>query len=217
MGKKHKGKAWSDGDENSRNKGRFEASQEDLSEYIHASRPGVIVVILSMLLLLTAVIVWGFVGTLPVTETVTGLAVDAAAYEKRGLIDTEQEPADPAEAQLFDMIHDKEGKVMVICFVDASRFNGQAIKEFGDKAVLKMPDQHRVEGTIETRYMVPISAEIAKAILFDNGWVAKKCIKQDYNWMLIIRPDEDLTRYAFTLSEVTLLTEEVHPIQFLLN
>ena len=35
--------------------------------------------------------------------------------------------------------------------------------------------------------------------------------------MLTIRPDEDLGQYAFTLSEVTLLTEEVPPIRFLMK
>ena len=59
--------------------------------------------------------------------------------------------------------------------------------------------------------------EKAKHILFDNEWVLEKCVSQDYNWFLVIRPEEDLSRYAFTLAEVTLLTEEVAPIRFLMR
>ena len=132
-----------------------------------------------------------------------GLTVDSSVYE----LD---------EKTKKKMFSDEEG-LFVVCFVDASRFNGQAIREFGDEAVLKMPDQRTFKGKIESRIMVPISREEAKTILFDNEWVLNQCVKQNYNWMLTIRPDEDLGQYAFTLSEVTLLTEEVPPIRFLMK
>ena len=204
MGKKHRP---DDREEEafSRNKRQQEASQEDLSEYIHACRPGVLAVIIALLVLLAAVIIWGFVGTLPVTETVTGLVVDRDVYVEKY---PETESVLP-EAE--------DGQMLVLCFVDASRFNGQAIKAFGDEAVLKMPDQTTYKGRIETRYMVPMSMEEAKGLLFDNEWVKEQCVKQNYNWMLIVSPTQDLSQYAFTLAEVTLLTEEVPPIRFLMK
>ncbi len=205
MGKKHKGNNWSGEEDGSSNRRQYDVSQEDLSEYIRVGRPGLIVVIASLLIMLVAVFIWGFAGTLPVTETVTGLVVDTSGYAKMY----------PEEVKA--MADGKEGGIMVLCFVDASRFNGQAIKEFGDGAVLKMPDQTTYKGTIEIRYMEPISREKARKLLFDNEWVLDKCAKQDYNWLLIIRPEEDLSKYDFTLSEVTLLTEEVPPIRFLMQ
>lgn len=204
MGKKHRPDVRQE-KELSRDKRQQEASQEDLSEYIHACRPSVLAVIIALLVLLTAVIIWGFVGTLPVTETVTGLVVDRDDYLKEY---PERESMLP-EAE--------NGRGLILCFVDASRFNGEAIKEFGDEVVLKMPDQTTYKGRIETRYMVPMSMEEAKALLFDNEWVREQCVKQNYNWMLIISPTQDLSQYAFTLAEVTLLTEEVPPIRFLMK
>ena len=203
MGKKNKGNGRYSGEDGFRDRRQTEVSEEELSEYIHAMKPGLAAVIVSLLVLLVAVIVWGFAGTLPVTETVLGLTVDSSDY-------------DLDEKTKKKMFSDEEG-LLVVCFADASRFNGQAIREFGDEAVLKMPDQRTFKGKIESRIMVPISREEAKTILFDNEWVLNQCVKQNYNWMLTIRPDEDLGQYAFTLSEVTLLTEEVPPIRFLMK
>ena len=204
MGKKHRPDDREE-EEFSRNKRQQEASQEDLSEYIHACRPGVLAVIIALLVLLAAVIIWGFVGTLPVTETVTGLVVDRDTYVEKY----------PETENLLPEAED--GEMLILCFVDASRFNGQAIKEFGDKAGLKMPDQTTFTGMIGTRSQAPVSRERARDILFDNGWVLDKCVRQDYNWLLVIRPDEDISQYTFTLAEVTLLTDEVAPIRFLMR
>ena len=214
MGKKHGKNQWDGEEDRLCGQRDQDGGQEELNEYIRVTSPGTLVVILSLLVLLVSVIIWGFVGTLPVTDTVTGLVVDTARYvkinpegaEKAGLI-----------AEKVKQIADREGEILVFCFVDASRYNGQAIKEFGDQVSLKTPDQNQFSGTVETWIEAPVSMEEAKSILFDNEWVLEKCVSQDYNWFLVIRPNEDLSRYAFTLAEVTFLTEEVAPIRFLMR
>lgn len=211
MGKKNKGNKWSD-DDKSRNDRQAVASKEELSEYIHACRPGVIVVIFALLLMLIAVLVWGFVGTLPVTETVTGAVIDTSQYAR---LNTPE--AESFYEKLQNVISEDDGQILVFCFLDASRFNGQAIKQFHDEAFLKMPDQKTFKGEIALRYKVPISKEKAKKILFNNEWALEKCVGPDYTWLLIIRPCEDVTNYAITLSEVTFVTEEVRPIRFLMK
>ena len=183
----------------------FEGSQEDLDEYIRVSRPSVLVVIFSLLIALIALIVWGFIGTLPVTETVIGLVIN----EKYYMEDENGNPVDPDEVE--------DGQTIVLCFVDASRFNGNAISEFGEEAVLKMSDQMTYKGKIDTRGVVPVSMEEAKDLLFGNDWVAEQCVKQNYNWPLIILPTEDISQYELTLAEVTLVTEQLAPISFLVK
>ena len=205
MGKKHGSGDWDQGENGSRNQRQYAAAQEDLHEYIRVCRPGIVIVVIALLVLFTAVIVWGVVGTLPVTETVTGLVVDRDRY------------LEAAPETAGTLLEDLDDKTLVLCFVDASRYNGQAIKEFGEGAVLKMADQSTYTGEIEVRYMIPMSMEQAGKLLLDNEWVIDRCVRQDYNWMLIIHPDEDLSQYAFTLTEVTLLTEEVAPIRFLMK
>lgn len=205
MGKKHGQNDWKGKDEAFLSQGNPAAGQEDLGEYIRVTSPGVLVVIVSLLVMLAAVMIWGAVGTLPVTETVTGLVVDASQYAKFYPDMVDNLPAV------------KDGDILVFCFVDASRYNGQAIREFGEDAVFRMPDQKTYKGKIDMWYKAPISMEEAKKVLFENDWVKEQCVTQNYNWWLVIHPTEDLSQYAFTLAEVTLLTDEVAPISFLLN
>ena len=208
MRKKHRKNPWDKEEESLSGQEDQGAGQEDLNEYIRVASPGTFAVILSLLFLLVSTIIWGVTGTLPVTETVSGLIVDTSQYNL--IYPVKKEETEPVPKE-------DEGEILVLCFVDASRFNGQAILEFGDQATLKMPDQSTFTGTIKTRFKKPISREEAKNILFDNEWVLEKCVSQDYNWLLEISPDEDLSRYSFTLAEVTLLTEEVAPIRFLMR
>ena len=212
----------------------YEMTQEGLDEYIRVSRPSVMVVIISLVLALVAVIVWGFVGTLPVTETITGVVVDSSKYgeidpesleafrEGEGFAQAatskdEKEESPDVDPSTEPDAGELDEDIVVFCFLDASRYNGQAIADFGSEAVLKMPDQTTYKGTVESRFLAPISMEDAKLILFDNDWVLDQCVKQAYSWWLVIRPEEDISKYAFTLTNVTILTEEVAPIQFLMK
>ena len=260
MGKKHGAGGGDRYEDRSENNRQQEVSSEDLSEYIHAVRPGVLVVIIALLIMLAGVIVWGFVGSLPVTETVTGLVVDTSAYyemdpdakdlQNRKVVQmTGSEDSKEADSEgsherqselvgestqeansesthalqtetdadtVVESIGEKE-EMLVFSFVDAATSSGEAIRELGDEVTLKMPDQSTYTGTIEIRGLAPISMEEAKKLLFNNGWVVDQCVTQNYNWWLIIRPTQDISKYAFTLAEVTLLTDEVEPIQFLMK
>ncbi|MER2056453.1 MAG: hypothetical protein ABTB30_14310, partial [Clostridia bacterium] len=205
-------------------------------------------------------IVWGFVGSLPVTETVTGLVVDTSAYyemdpyakdlqnrkvvQMTGSEDSKEADSEGSHERQSELVGEstqeansesthelqtetaadtvlasdgENGEILVFCFVDASKYSGEAIRELGDEVTLKMPDQSTYTGTIEIRGLAPISMEEAKKLLFNNGWVVDQCVTQNYNWWLIIRPTQDISKYAFTLAEVTLLTDEVEPIQFLMK
>lgn len=206
MGKRRGKNEW-DGELNDRRRNQAEA-EEELNEYIHVTSPGTFVVIVSLVVLFVALMIWGFIGTLPVTETVTGLVVDTAQYRQLIKDDT---------GYLAELLPDWEDEIVILCFVDASRYNWQAIQEFGDQASLQMPDHTTHSGTVETKLLAPVSMDEARKILFNNEWVLEKCVTQDYNWLLAIRPDEDLTQYTFTLAEVTLLVEEVPPIRFLMK
>lgn len=196
MGKKHKG--YSEKKDYGKEEG-FEGTQEELDEYIRVSRPSVVVVVVSLLIALIAVIVWGFIGTLPVTETVLGLVVDTSAY-KTYYPDTTEDL--------------EEGRIFILCFVDASRYNGQAISDFGDDVVIKMPDQKTFKGKIEAVSLSPLSREESKKLLFDNEWVTEQCVTTNYNWYMSVVCEDDLSSYVFTLAEVTFVTEEVPPIEF---
>ena len=53
------------------------ASCDGLDNYIQVSKPGLLIIIGALSLVLVATVVWGFIGTIPVTLTVTGCVVDS--------------------------------------------------------------------------------------------------------------------------------------------
>ena len=88
-------------------------SGDGLDDYIRVSSPGLLIIIGAMLLVLVATVVWGFIGKIPVTTTVTGCVVDAEQIVK----DSEQnEGAD----------HDEKGP-WVVCYVDSSKYSADQI------------------------------------------------------------------------------------------
>lgn len=190
-----------------------EYSQEDLNEYIRVSRPSVLVVIFSLLLILIAVIVWGFVGTLPVTETVTGIVVDTDRF-RTGYSGTE----DPETLGKITSHLSEESRVQVFFFLDASRYNGETLGKIGEEAVIRLPDQHTVNGKIESSLTTPVSLDTLSSLFMDNQWELEQCVtNQDYSWWMTIIPSEDLSSYLYSLAEITIVTEEVRPIQFLIG
>lgn len=188
-------------------KSENENSRDGLDEYIRVSKPGMLVIIGALLILVAAVLIWGFVGKLPVTETVTGVVYNPQklrdyGYKRDSVLNSDVEIKD---------------ETLVYCFVGASRFNGEAVRNFTDSVQLIMPDQSRFTGKIIDIFDLPISKAEAQEILLDNEWVTEQCVKQDYNWGIMIKPDQDIEQYEFMLTQVTLITEEVKPITFLLK
>ena len=198
---------------------------ETLDEYIRVSKPGTKVVLAALLTVLAAVIVWGLIGKLPVTETVKGLVVNPKLYELIEQIGNDgQSLSEKAEqAVSAGILENASGSTdatsgeddLIYCFIDASRYNITQIHSFGDKASLEMPDHKRFSGTIRGSLKFPLSTLECKKLLFGNDWATEKCVKTDYSWWLTIKPDEDISDYEFMLCDVSIVTEEVAPISFL--
>lgn len=185
-------------------------SRDGLDDYIRLSSPGVMITIIAMALVVAAVITWGLIGRLPVTETVTGVVADQYRdYTSAvGMAYTDQVKAAKTEGN-------KNENIRILCFLDSTRFNVQAVEEVSDKVTLEMPDHKMFTGTIEAKAnRVPINREQAYETLFQNDWLTENCIHSEYSWPVLIEPDEDLADYEFTLAQVTFVTEEVRPISF---
>jgi hypothetical protein len=189
-------------------------SREGLDDYVRISSPGIVITIFALVLVTTAVIVWGLIGKLPVTETVTGVVLDQfEEYDSSIGMEYREQLWNAANG---DNIVNED--IRVICFLDASKFNLDAVQKVGDKVTLEMPDHSRHIGTIEAKAMqVPINRAQAYETLFYNDWLTENCIQSEYSWPVIIEPDDDLSDYEFTLAQVTFLTEEVAPIRFLVR
>ncbi|MBQ7487223.1 MAG: hypothetical protein IJT77_07000 [Clostridia bacterium] len=188
-------------------------SRDGLDDYIRVSSPGVTITIFAMVLVVAAIIVWGMIGKLPVTATVTGVVLDPYK-DYTSTIGMKYE--DQIEAAITE--GNTNDNILVVCFLDASRFNLEAVEKVGEKVTLEMPDHSKYTGRIEAKAnQVPINRAQAHETLFNNDWLTENCIESEYSWPVIIKPNEDLADYEFTLAQVTFITEEVAPISFLVR
>ena len=190
-------------------------AKDGLDDYIRISSPGVLATIAAMLLVVAALIIWGFIGKLPVTETVTGVVADITEDYAEGIDYLQQ-------VKISQSKGDKNENLYVLCFLDASRFNLDTVKKVGDtisdQVILEMPDHTKFSGTIVMKQdSIPVNRTQAYEILFQNDWLAENCIKGEYSWPVLIRPNEDISAYEFNLANVTIVTDEVAPIRFLVR
>ena len=180
------------------------ASGDGLNDYIRVSSPGVLVIIGALSLVLVATIVWGFIGKIPVTTTVTGCVVDTETLIKQAqVIGSSEEEAHEA------------GGHWVVCYVDSSKYSADQIQQFGDDVTITMPDRTTLKGKIEGVSAFPLSREEASKYLENGEWVAEQCVNSNYSWGIAIHVHDDISSRLFTTPEVTIITDEVPPIRFL--
>ncbi len=179
-------------------------SSDDLDEYIRVSSPGLLIIAGAMTLVLVATVVWGYIGKIPVTTTVTGCVVGDEQLK---------------EEQAQDGNADADGKVpegpWIVCFVDSSKYSAEQIEQFGDDVTIKMPDRTTFKGKIEVVSSYPLSRDEARSYLKNGEWVAEQCVNSNYSWGLAVHVHEDISGHLFTTPEVTIITDEVPPIRFL--
>ena len=113
---------------------------------------------------------------------------------------------------------DGNENILVLCFLDASRFNLDTVQKVGGQAVVETPDHRTFTGRIaKIGNTTPLSRMQAKELLFQNEWPADNCIPGEYSWPVIVKPDEDASAYEFTLAKVTFVTDEIAPIRLLMR
>ncbi len=183
------------------------AGGKGLDDYLRAGSPGVLITVCALLLVVAALLIWGFVGTLPVTETVTGFVGDPEkTYSQE----------EKSEQPILDR-KAKNGDMIVVCFLDASRYNMKSIEKISQTATIEMPDQNKFSCKILGFSDVPVSREEAKKFLPDSDWLAERCIAQEYSWVFALEPEEDISLYEYMLAQVTFQVDNVPPIRFLVR
>ena len=182
------------------------ASGDGLDDYIRVSSPGLLVIIGALSLILVATVVWGFIGKIPVTTTVTGCVVNAEELIDANTL-AESSDGDPNH-------HDVRG-AWVVCYVDSSRFSAEQLSKFGDDVTVTMPDNTVLKGKIESVSSYPLSRDEASKYLKDAAWVAEQCVNSNYSWGIAVHMHDDISGHLFTTPQVTIITDEVPPIRFL--
>lgn len=185
-------------------------SPEELDAYIRIVKPGTLILVIALTLVLAALILWGFTGTLPVTESVSGIMTtmenrreNALTYYGRDTFAAEQNMPDE-ERQRCD----------AYCFLNAYEFSGDDL--IGREIIVSRPGKKAVRGVVASVEPVPYSRE---EILgeFGSHWVVDNCVEADYSWVAAGQLDSDEYNESWALVDVTIVTDNIHPISFLLR
>ena len=169
--------------ENSNKKAR---SPEKLNEYIRIGSPGGILLIIGLVILAAALIVWGFVGRIPVTIQVQGSVAGKETESTIGIcfIDTEE---------LTDMI--PVGSNVVVRMMDGRSYEAE---------VESMIDHPMSAEEIREYYNVL------------TDWVMDNLLKDgEYFYVMGFRTHEDISDNWHRLVNVTVVIAEEQPISYL--
>ena len=182
--------------------------EESLDEYIRVGSSGTRVVVISLFLIFAAVLLWGFVGKLPVTKEEKALIIDQDTVMTLSAGKT-IEALDPTQA--------KDENIGILCFISSSDYSLDKLNSFEKKVVIRTPNQEECGGVITSILPVPVSAEEAKIYLLGSQWITDQCVEGDYSWVVIVDPDQDLSAYNYQIANLTFTVEEVSPIRLLIQ
>ena len=185
-------------------------SPEELDAYIRVVRPGMLILVIALALVLVALIVWGYTGTLPVTKSVSGVMTSIenrmensyTHYDRDSLAAEKGMPAD--QLQRYDAYF----------FLNAYEFSGDDL--LGKEIIVSRPGKNAVRGIVATVEPVPYTREEILSE-FGSQWVVDNCVESDYSWVVAGRLDSDEYDESWALVDVTIVTENVHPISFLMQ
>ena len=102
----------------------------------------------------------------------------------------------------------------VSCFVDASSFSAEGL--LGNKVSIRMSDRKVVSGKVEDVRDVPVSEEEAYEMI-QNDWLSSNLITSNYSYIVSIIPDEDLSFYSYEITDVSIITENLRPVELLIR
>ena len=179
-------------------------SGDGLDAYIQVSNPGLLIIVGALSLMLIATVVWGFTGKIPVTITVTGCVVDSKIVAE-------------AKAQSGDAGDGLPEGSWIVCFVDSSKYSAEQISKFGSDVAITMPDRTTFKGKIENVSQFPLNRDEARSFLGEGEWVAEQCVTSNYSWGIVIQVSDDVSDHLFTTPQITIVTDEVPPIRFLVR
>ncbi|MBQ6398927.1 MAG: hypothetical protein IJI21_02285 [Clostridia bacterium] len=185
-------------------------SPEELDTYIRIVSPGTLILVTALALVLAALMIWGCTGTLPVTKRASGVMIsienrreNARAYDGR-IIFAEKQNLPAEELRRCDACF----------FLNAHEFSGDELT--GRDVIISRPGKNAVRGVVASVEPVPYTREEILSE-FGSRWVVDSCVESDYSWVVTARLDGNEYDQSRTLVDVTIVTDNVRPISFLLR
>ena len=186
-------------------------SPEELDAYIRVIKPGTLIIVIALALVLIALTVWGYTGTLPVTKSVNGVITSIEQRRKNSLAHYGRDYFETADKYPDELVKRND----VYFFLNAFEFSGEDL--VSKDIIVNRPGHEPVRGTVFYAEKEPYDREEIRAE-FIAEWIVNTCVESDYSWVVAGEIDSDeYTDDWWSLVNVTIITGYVHPISFLLR
>ena len=139
---------------------------------------------------------------------VSGLVLVLVAFIAWGFIGT------IPKSVTFKGVVDESTNYCLDIVVDASQFSGKNL--VGKEAAYKLPSGATGRAKVIRTTETPLSREEMAGVLEDD-FLSSSLVNSDYSYILLVEPEEDLSEHGLEIGQVTVITEEVRPISFLLS
>ena len=175
-------------------------SPDKLNEYVRIATPAAWVILLAMIVIVIALFIWGFSGTLPVHCAARGIGIRTGAKETGT---------------------DGEGKVdAVLCLVDPVKATARDLENKEASVVFR--SGRRINGTTTLMDPFPLSRETISEKLGGIGlnaeWIVSQMEEYPFMYLAVVNLEEEVDHLYFgELAEVSVITEEVRPYRFLIG
>ena len=116
------------------------------------------------------------------------------------------------ETDTFRGVVDKTMGYDVDVIVDSSEYTGKSL--IGREAHFTLSDGVTRRGTIVNSTDTPLSRKEMEQVL-ESDYLSKVLISADYSYILDLKPEDDLENFEYELTNVTIITREIKPINFL--
>ena len=171
-------------------------SPEKLNEYIRIGSSGGLWLIGGIVLIVAALVVWGFVGSIPATTAQSGVVMQTIVNSR--------------ECLCFVDVRDNTGTVpagneVTVTMADGSTYKG-TVSYMGKIAM----------SAEEVRSIFSMDA-LGKALGLEDWLLDDLLGDGSYFYMLDVKTDEDISDYWHQIADVTVVLREDRPISFLLG
>ena len=175
---------------------------EKLNEYIRVATPGTWILAVALVVVLAALVVWGFVGTIPQHFVTVGVGVCSGF--------------DPATAELENP--DAYKVRNLICLVDAQNAMARQLQEKETHVVFR--DGRQVHGTsylLDTALLGDSEVkELLEGYQINTDWVFALLGSGQYRYVVNVFLDEELDYlYWGEAAQASIVVSEVAPITYL--
>ena len=192
-----------------------QAAAPRLREYIRVSGTGVYILIGALILVLVATVVWGLIGTIPVTMDVKGYVQIALYNSEEEYQNAMASPSDARESTSnLTTLGDLKDYTYILAFVNPDDIEGKDLS--GKEVTITFPDKTKAKGYVDFASNIVTSREDYRKVV-PSEWFLDACFPSDYAYPISVQSDEDLVDHFYDIVSLSIVVDEKHPIEFLMQ